>query len=52
MKEQTMESMAYTSFCSLFNFKSKWLGKTFKDKSSRGRTAKENTYALFNQLFR
>jgi hypothetical protein len=36
--EQTMESIAYTSFCSAFNLKPEWLGKTFKDEKGRSHT--------------
>ena len=38
MKEQTMESMAYTSFCNVFNLKPGWLGKTFKDQKGKSYT--------------
>lgn len=36
--KQTMESIAYTSFCSAFNLKPEWLGKTFKDQKGRSFT--------------
>jgi hypothetical protein len=35
MKQQTMESIAYTSFCSMFDMKPEWLGRTFEN---RGKT--------------
>jgi hypothetical protein len=35
MKQQTMESIAYTSFCSMFNLNPEWLGRTFEN---RGKT--------------
>ena len=38
MKEQTMESIAYTSLCSVFNLKPEWLGKTFKDEKGKSYT--------------
>jgi hypothetical protein len=36
--KQTMESIAYTSFCGVFNLKSEWLGKTFKDEKGNSYT--------------
>jgi hypothetical protein len=36
--KQTMESIAYASFCSAFNLKPEWLGRTFQDNKGRSYT--------------